>query len=110
MPVQLPASQQTPRAQLPTPTHVTSHAVPEQATRWHEVMPLQPTVVVFALLETSAAHARAPAQSTAHVLPLHEIGIAHESGFSHLISHDDASHSIGPVQVQIGRASCRERV
>ena len=99
MPVQLPASQQTPPSQLPTPVHVTLHAVPEQDTRLHEVMPPQLTVVVLALLETSVAHARAPEQSTAHELPLHEIGIGHESGFLHAMSHEDASHAIGPVHV-----------
>lgn len=50
-------------------------------------MPLQLTVVNVALLVTSAAHARAPAQSTPHELPVHEMGWVHESGFMQPTSH-----------------------
>jgi hypothetical protein len=97
--MQLPASQQTPPVQLPVPAQLTLHEVPEQPTRLHVFTPVQLTVVIVALLETSAAQARGPAQSTAHVSPLHEIDCVQESGFSHSISHDDASHAMGPVHV-----------
>lgn len=56
------------------PVQLTLHAVPEQLTAaLHEVTPVQPIVVSLAVLTTSAAHARFPAQLTAHVFPLHEI-------------------------------------
>ena len=97
-PVQVPASQQTPCPQLGTPAQLTLHAAPEQLTRpLHEAIPVHLTVVSVAVLETSAAQARAPAQSTVHVLPLHAICCAQESGFLHWMSHEDASHAIGPV-------------
>lgn len=55
MPVQVPASQQTPPPQLVgTPVQRTSHELPEQLTR--------------------PAHARAPEQSIAQVSPVHAIG------------------------------------
>ena len=60
-------------------------------------------MVAVAALETSAAQTRAPAQSTAHAVPLHVIGCVQESGFSHLMSHDCASHTMGPVQVPAAR-------
>ena len=99
MPVQLPASQQTPLLQLSGPVQLTLHEVPEQVTRPQELIPVQLIVVAAALLETSPAHARAPAQRTAHVFPLHEIVCVQESGLSQWMSHDDASHAIGPVHV-----------
>ena len=79
---------------------LTMHEVPEQPTRLHAPAPVQLTSVVVALLETSAAHAPAPAQSTTHVFPLHEIGFVQEGGAAallHSMSHNDASHTIGPV-------------
>ena len=97
--MQLPASQQTPFVQLASPVHLTLHEAPEQRTRLHVLTPEHVTVVVVAALDTSAAQTRAPAQSTAHAVPLHEIGCVQESGFSHLMSHDGASQTMGPVQV-----------
>ena len=52
-PVQLPASQQTPAAQLGMPEQLTLHDLPEQLTRpLHDVIPVQLTVVFVAVLET----------------------------------------------------------
>ena len=74
IPVHIPASQQTPFSQLGTPLQLTLHEVPEQLTApLHEVIPVQSIVVSVAVLATPAAHARVPAQLTAHVFPLHEI-------------------------------------
>lgn len=99
-PVQVPASQQTPFAQLGAPMQFTLHDVPEQLTRLlQDVIPVQLTIVSADLLETVSRQARAPPQSTAHVFPVHEIGIVQESGFLHRISHDGASHRIAPVHV-----------
>ena len=70
----IPASQQTPLMQLGTPEQFALHEVPVQLTRpAHDVIPVQLTFVSAALLVTSPLHARAPAQSTAHVLPVHVI-------------------------------------
>ena len=99
MPMQLPASQQTPPVQLGAPVQLTLHAVPSQFTRAQVLTPVQLIVVKVALLVTSALHARAPAQSTAHEPPLHEIGCVQESGFMHSTSHAGALHAIGPVHV-----------
>lgn len=101
MPVQLPASQQTPLAQLATPVQFALHSVPEQIARpLHEAEPLQLMVVsAVTLLETSAAHARSPEHSTAHDLPRQRMGCAHESVCLHLMSQDCASQTICPVQV-----------
>ena len=99
--MQVAATQQTPPSQLGMPVHVTPHATPEQLTRpLHAFIPLQPiVVVVVTVLETSAAQARAPEHSTEQFFPLHEIGCVHVSGFWHRMSHDLASHTMGPVQV-----------
>lgn len=79
---------------------VTRHDVPVQLTRsWHVLTPVQATVVVGAWLSTVRAHARAPAQSTPHALPTQRIACVHESAFSHLMSHEDASHVMSPVQL-----------
>ena len=82
--MQLPASQQTPPAQLAPPSQATLHELPEQCTGpLHALPPVQPMVVCVARLETSAAHARGPSQLTAHVLPLHEMGCVQQSGAVH---------------------------
>ncbi len=72
--MQVPASQHTPLMQLGTPEQFALHEVPVQLTRpAHDVIPVQLTFVSAALLVTSPAHARAAAQSTAHVLPVQVI-------------------------------------
>ncbi len=74
MPRQLPASQHTPPVQLGAPVQLTLQAEPSQATRAQELTPPQLIVVNVDLLVTSALQARAPAQSTAQLLPLQAIG------------------------------------
>ena len=80
MPLHVLASQQAPPRQLPTPLQPTPHEEPLHFTRPHDVMPAQVMVVKSASLATSAAHERAPTQSTMHVSPLHAMGCLHVSG------------------------------
>lgn len=96
--MQLPAVQQTPPSQLGAPVHRTLQATPAQLTRLaHALIPPQPIVVVAALLETSAAHERSPAQSTVQAFPLHVIGCLQVSAVWQRRSHDVASHAIAPA-------------